>query len=320
MEGYYTAAYDFLYYLHHAYVDLVWEMFRRNQINRCRVKYPETDYPADASGSHDANAPMVAFPWLKNTDGLASYWTQNWYGYEDPPACPRCCPRCPWPTPIYCNVRKRVCISRSRRIFPKPEPLAPGVEPLMMPSVIPQGIETDVKQDMLSAATIVPRNRGRLYEGPPSDGRTRFTALEDAFQAAADLHRDAQQFDMAARGTGMQTLDLQRGGGLDAQGSVSVEGQRGVSIDRQAGVSFEGQRGAAIDGRRGASVDAQREASIAAQRGVSVDAQRGGTFGAQRGGSIDAQRTGSFEAQRTGSIEAQRTGSVEAQRAGLLSG
>ena len=296
-----TAAYDFLFYLHHAYIDLVWEMFRRNQINRCRVN-PETDYPADATYPHGPNEPMVAFPWLKNSDGLASFWTQNWYGYEDPPSCPQCCPRCPWPTPIYCNRRKRVCVSRSRRIFPRPEPRAPGVEPLMRSSTIPQDIESDVKQDVLNAAALVPRNRGRLFEGPPNDGRTRFTALEDAFKAAVDLHRDAQQFDMASRNAGMQTLDLQGGTGLDAQGSVSMEGQRGVSLDGQTGVSFEGQRGGSIEAQRGVSVDAQREASLAAQRG----------------GSIEGQRSGSFEAQRTGSLEAQRTGSVDAQMAGSV--
>ena len=330
-----TAAYDFLFYLHHAYIDLVWEMFRRNQINRCRIS-PDADYPMDASGSHGPNEPMVAFTWLRNTDGLANYWTQNWYGYEDPPSCPRCCPRCPWPRPIYCNRRKRVCVSRSRRIFPRPEPRAPGVEPLIMDSAIPQAIEADVKQDALGEATMVPRNRGRLFEGPSGDGRTRLTALEDAFRAAADLHRDSQQFDIAAQGTGVQTLDLQGGGRFDAQGSVSVEGQRGVSLEGQRAVTLEGQRGMAIDAQRGAALEAQRGASLETQRGVSLNTQRGGSLEvqrgaslesqrgglleAQRGGSVEGQRTGSVEVQRTGSLEAQRTGSLEAQRTGSVSG
>lgn len=221
-----TAAYDFIFYLHHAYIDLVWEMFRRNQVRRCRIN-PETDYPRDASGSHGPDNPMVAFTWLRNTDGLANYWTQNWYGYADPPSCPRCCPRCRFPRPIFCNRRRRVCVSRSRRVFPRRQAVgAPGAPPdSLMDARIPQALEADISRDAAAEANLVPRFRGRLFEGPPSDGRTRFTALEDAFRASADMQGGdgiaTGRLDTAAAGTGDQLFDTQ---GSQAA-SLVLEGQ-----------------------------------------------------------------------------------------------
>ena len=208
-----TAAYDFIFYLHRAYADLVWEIFRSYQQRRCQTD-PVTDYPTEATGSHTRNAPMVAFTWLKNEDGLANFWIQNWYGYEDSPSCPRCCPRCRYPRPIYCNRRRQVCVSRSRRIFPR-RPLA-GTS--LMDIQIPATLEADVASDVMAETALVPRNRGRLYEGPPSDGRTRATALEDAFQSdtVADMQSDgiiAQQRNM---------LPLTRVGNFGAQDSSNA--------------------------------------------------------------------------------------------------
>ena len=204
-----SAAYDFLFYMHRAYIDLLWEVFRNNQQRRCQQD-PTRDYPTGINGSHALDAPVLGFSWLKNADGLGSFWTQNWYGYEDPPSCPDCCPGCHFPRSLYCNRRRRMCVSRSRRIFPRRNVAGTSLVDVQ----IPADLEADVAFDVMAETALVPRNRGWQYEVRSPDHRSRSTALEDEFQSDtyADVQFNRQSFGPTETGTNSlasQTVPIQ---------------------------------------------------------------------------------------------------------------
>lgn len=170
-----TAAFDPVFYMHRAFVDYVWELFRRRQYRLCNID-PTTDYPnVPAGNSHAPESSMVGFEWLTNTDGMKHYWIDNWYYYESTPACPNCCRGCRFPAPIYCDRRRRVCAARSRRNFAF-GPRGPGIS---QASAFSQASLDPAEIEAINAP-VPPRNRGVLFQHPPSDGRTIHTAISDA--------------------------------------------------------------------------------------------------------------------------------------------
>ena len=174
-----TSGYDPILYMHHAFADYVWELFRRRQYRRCGID-PTQDYPnVPAGNSHAPESPMLGFEWLTNSDGLKHYWIDNWYYYESTPACPNCCRGCPYPAPIYCERRRRVCVARSRRAFDFGQNSAniTPVKAFAQATLDPEEIE------VLSVPS-PPINRGITYQHPPHDGRTIHTAISDAFSTA----------------------------------------------------------------------------------------------------------------------------------------
>lgn len=205
-----TAAYDPIFYMHHAFVDYVWELFRRRQYRRCGID-PTQDYPNVAAGdSHAPESPMFGFEWLTNADGLKHYWIDNWYYYESTPSCPNCCRGCPFPAPIYCDRRQRGCVARSRRTFafgPTGSNTSPA-EAFAQASLDSQEIEA------LTVPT-PPRNRGTKFQHPPNDGRTIHTAISDAFTAFSSENIASQEPSVSPRnGLG------------DRRGSLGVRGER----------------------------------------------------------------------------------------------
>ncbi|XP_053402540.1 tyrosinase-like protein [Mercenaria mercenaria] len=111
MSGLNTAAHDPVFFLHHAYVDYVWELFRIRQATFCGVN-PSTDYPP-TMGQHAAERPMDGFPQYRNIDGYRSYWTQFWYQYERSPSCSMWQPFCASPY-LRCDLARQRCISVAR--------------------------------------------------------------------------------------------------------------------------------------------------------------------------------------------------------------
>ncbi|KAK3592234.1 hypothetical protein CHS0354_004689 [Potamilus streckersoni] len=87
MSGFKSAAFDPVFFLHHAMVDYIWQLFRDRQRDVCYVD-PSTDYPnMPGEKYHAANRTMDRFPMFKNIDGYASYWEDHWYKYEPSPTC-----------------------------------------------------------------------------------------------------------------------------------------------------------------------------------------------------------------------------------------
>ncbi|XP_052270922.1 putative tyrosinase-like protein tyr-3 isoform X2 [Dreissena polymorpha] len=90
-----SAAYDPIFYMHHAFIDYIWEKFRSRQADECNVDiekdYREPgDYSVDPNGQQGPNDTMHGFEYLKNIDGLWKNWTTAFYSYEDAPECPKC--------------------------------------------------------------------------------------------------------------------------------------------------------------------------------------------------------------------------------------
>ncbi|XP_052245966.1 uncharacterized protein LOC127854902 isoform X1 [Dreissena polymorpha] len=111
LSGLNTAAHDPVFFLHHACVDYIWELFRNHQFFDCRVD-PSSDYPV-VTGQHLSTRAMDGLPGYRNIDGYRNYWTQNWYRYERSPTCPVC--NSPYLT---CNPARKVCVSIERTLAP----------------------------------------------------------------------------------------------------------------------------------------------------------------------------------------------------------
>ncbi|VDN51144.1 unnamed protein product [Dracunculus medinensis] len=84
----YTSANDPAFYLHHSFVDYIWEIFRQRKQNRYnREKIYPIDNQLCSSALHFGSAFMRPFTPLRNVDGLSNDYTDNLYEYNPRPKC-----------------------------------------------------------------------------------------------------------------------------------------------------------------------------------------------------------------------------------------
>lgn len=106
---------DPIFYLHHTYLDYLWEQFRRQkQRPDQRVK----DWAPDekmCTDSHKLDAPMGPFEPLKNRDGLSEQYTKLWYDYEPSPSrqCSKASPDC-GSVALWCDFGQGRCRAKIR--------------------------------------------------------------------------------------------------------------------------------------------------------------------------------------------------------------
>lgn len=86
-----TSSNDPIFFMHHSFVDLIWEMWRQSRQSRGQR---ESDYPVDqqacSAPQHFNGASMAPFtPWY-NRDGLSNRYTDFMYEYAPRPTCPSC--------------------------------------------------------------------------------------------------------------------------------------------------------------------------------------------------------------------------------------
>lgn len=105
------SASDPVFYMHHAFIDYQWEKFREHQLEDCGV-FPTTDYPPTDDDNHKSDEDMDGMSFLKNIDGIADYWTQNWYNYEDTPTCNTGCNSY---EDLFCDNGE--CVSKTRDVL-----------------------------------------------------------------------------------------------------------------------------------------------------------------------------------------------------------
>ncbi|WAR13224.1 TYR1-like protein [Mya arenaria] len=84
-----SSVFDPIFWLHHAYIDKIWEDFRENQ-KRHGID-AETDYPPNPTtmGSHELQLPeaKVGFENLTVLDGLSNIFTEEFFTYAPTPTC-----------------------------------------------------------------------------------------------------------------------------------------------------------------------------------------------------------------------------------------
>uniref|UniRef100_A0A7E4W5S9 Tyrosinase_Cu-bd domain-containing protein n=1 Tax=Panagrellus redivivus TaxID=6233 RepID=A0A7E4W5S9_PANRE len=99
---------DPTFYMHHAFVDFMWEQFRQKQQTR---QQREKEYARKiCSRQHSYYAPMKPFN-LRNKDGLSNDYTDNWYKYEPVRHCSFDKPYCD-SNYYFCDLKVMRCRSR----------------------------------------------------------------------------------------------------------------------------------------------------------------------------------------------------------------
>ncbi|PAV83803.1 hypothetical protein WR25_17640 isoform C [Diploscapter pachys] len=83
-----TSSNDPIFFLHHAFVDYVWEMWRERWQSRAEreIRYPP-DNQQCSSVQHFANNNMMPFTPMKNRDGLSNMYLDNLWEYAPRPTC-----------------------------------------------------------------------------------------------------------------------------------------------------------------------------------------------------------------------------------------
>ncbi|XP_076448804.1 uncharacterized protein LOC143285427 [Babylonia areolata] len=124
MERLDTAAFDIIFFLHHAFVDYIWDMFRNKMRNNGLD--PER-YPTggEISDYHLPNAPM-GFGNLTQAEGYLDTLRES-YEYQPSPECSRRNPDC-GSKYLWCNVTVARCVPIDPRQPPVPVPV-PGPNP-----------------------------------------------------------------------------------------------------------------------------------------------------------------------------------------------
>ncbi|TKR94013.1 hypothetical protein L596_008364 [Steinernema carpocapsae] len=86
-----TSANDPLFHLHHSFVDLIWENYRKQRQNaRDReLHYPMARNTNCSSQEHFDYFPMRPFRPLRNIDGLSNSYTDHLYEFAERPSCAR---------------------------------------------------------------------------------------------------------------------------------------------------------------------------------------------------------------------------------------
>lgn len=146
-----TAGHDPLFWLYHAYIDYVWELFRMRQMSKCGVN-PAVDIPV-VKGPQSPKSPMARFPQFTNADGFSGAWTRFWYRYEPSPTCSRFRPFCGSPY-LRCDIVRQLCVSVPAKYGPKE---------------LPPGSEASVRRARIESSRIFV---GRLFPAPPPEPRT----------------------------------------------------------------------------------------------------------------------------------------------------
>jgi len=106
-----TAAQDPIFFLHHAFIDYIWELFRTKQ--RLMGIVSDYDYPVVQNPLHRPYRWLAGWPYiprLLNIDGFGQQFAQQ-ASYQISPSCGNCRnPRWPFPV-LMCDRRIRQCVS-----------------------------------------------------------------------------------------------------------------------------------------------------------------------------------------------------------------
>ncbi|CAC5422179.1 unnamed protein product [Mytilus coruscus] len=115
MGGVFTSPMDPVFFLHHCFVDYLWEKFRERQ-KRFGIN-SEKDYPPTSDSFHLPNRLMDNLkPPKKNIYGYSNVFTRTIYRYAPAPTCKNKCGRAHKGF-LFCDRKKKACVARSRYDF-----------------------------------------------------------------------------------------------------------------------------------------------------------------------------------------------------------
>lgn len=180
---------DPIFFMHHAYVDCIWEQFRE-KLKRRSVD-PVDDYPPGTDG-HAADDIMINLPrfpnkrspsrhgtLLKNKDGYRNFWTDDYYTCAPLPECSYRDPNCgsQWLT---CNVFTQRCVSKgSAAALPK-------ITPTQMMKVMYQCFPDRLPSHMKPLAT--PTDFPTLTYDMISSGEMFYTVIRESSTSTTTHH------------------------------------------------------------------------------------------------------------------------------------
>lgn len=109
------APFDPIFYMHHAFIDCIWERYREREIQNGQnpERYPSasSDNRAHQSSTLMANLPLYNNVRLTNADGYKNFWTEIYYTCAPQPTCSFNTPNCgsDW---LKCDIFRGRCVSR----------------------------------------------------------------------------------------------------------------------------------------------------------------------------------------------------------------
>ena len=175
-----TAAFDPVFFVHHAYIDAVWETFRAQQ--ELLQNNPELDYPLITPPGHGPNDFIDFRPYIvpmRNIDAMSRAIARR-VRYEPFPTCQNNCNSSPF---LICVGG--VCMSRARAT-----PFLGGVQAYAPGSLGLQDTQAESEQFAMARGPI--RGGARFRASPISDNRNRPSTLQGA-PAAPEIQRASAQ-------------------------------------------------------------------------------------------------------------------------------
>ncbi|CAI5439287.1 unnamed protein product [Caenorhabditis angaria] len=104
-----TSSNDPSFFLHHAFIDFIWEQWRLTKQSRAdrEIAFPP-DNQLCASAQHFGASPMQPFTPMRNIDGLSNKFTDNLYEYAPRPTCQNGCTS----KFLFCDTTRNQCVVR----------------------------------------------------------------------------------------------------------------------------------------------------------------------------------------------------------------
>ncbi|KAK6741037.1 hypothetical protein RB195_009095 [Necator americanus] len=106
-----TSTNDPIFFLHHSFIDSIWEQWRQLRQTRSQRETQWNTGPTSCySSAHQFNAAMVPFTGLTNRVGLSNAYTDYLYNYAPSPSCAGGCNS----AFLWCDTTRNVCVARIR--------------------------------------------------------------------------------------------------------------------------------------------------------------------------------------------------------------